>query len=103
MPVVAVQEIDSVVEVETGKTIVMGGLMEEDGRADDQGVPVLAEIPFFGRLFKSRQESNSQNELVIFLRATIVDRPGIHPKDGQLLTDFTRDPRTFRSPAIIEY
>lgn len=100
IPVVAVQEIDSVVEVETGKTVVMGGLMEENGQAADQGVPGAAELPFLGWLFKSRQEAKRQSELVIFLRATIVKESVLPPKDRQLLDDFTSDPRPYGAPSL---
>lgn len=100
IPIVAIQEIDSVVEVENGKTVVMGGLMEESGSAADQGVPGASEVPWLGRLFKSRQEASSQSELVIFLRATIVEESYIPAKDRQLLDDFSHDPRPYGAPAI---
>ena len=100
IPIVAVQEIDSVVEVETGKTVIMGGLMEEANLSADQGVPGLAQTPILGRLFKSRQEASSQSELVIFLRATIVKDSLLPLKDRQLLEDFATDPRPYGAPSL---
>ena len=94
VPVVAVQEIDSVVKMDSGDTIVMGGLMRDDIRRDDQGIPVASEIPLFGNLFKARDEVTEQSELVIFLRATIVDNH-IEDKDIGLYRQFARDPRPF--------
>ena len=97
VPVVAVQEIDSVVKMGSGDTIVMGGLMQDDVRRGDQGVPGLSEIPIFGRLFKTRDETTQQTELVIFLRATIVEDPKVpvtvDPKDIELYERFADDPR----------
>jgi len=95
VPVVAVQEIDSVVKMGSGGTIVMGGLMQDDALRADEGVPGLSRVPLLGHLFKARDEVSSQRELVIFLRATIVadDTAAIGPKDRDLYGSFARDPR----------
>lgn len=100
VPVVAVQEIDSVVKMDSGDTIVMGGLMQDDVSRDDQGVPFLSTIPLLGNLFKARDEVTDRNELVIFLRATIVPRDNpVDDKDLDLYREFARDPRPFAEPS----
>lgn len=51
VPVVAVREIDSVLQMEPGDTIVMGGLMED--RSDDEhtGLPGMKDVPILRHLF----------------------------------------------------
>ncbi|MEZ5823240.1 MAG: hypothetical protein R3C97_00365 [Geminicoccaceae bacterium] len=100
VPVVAVQEIDSVVKMDSGDTIVMGGLMQDDVSRDDQGVPMLSTIPLFGHLFKARDEMTDRSELVIFLRATIIEADDpVGDKDLDLYREFARDPRPFAEPS----
>ena len=98
IPVVAVQEIDSVVTLRSGQVVVMGGLMRDIAINRDEGVPALGQLPGLGYLFKAREESTKQTELVIFLRATIIDQGGIDPVDADLYRRFGGDRRPFPMP-----
>ena len=100
IPVVAVQEIDSVVTMRSGQVVVMGGLMRDIASSQDQGVPALGQLPGRGYLFKARDESTQQTELVIFLRATILDGGGIHPVDAELYRRFGGDRRPLPMPGV---
>jgi general secretion pathway protein D len=100
IPVVAVQEIDSVVTMRSGQVVVMGGLMRDIATNDDEGVPALGQLPGLGYLFKAREESTRQTELVVFLRATILDGGGIHPVDADLYRRFGGDRRPFPMPGV---
>ena len=99
IPVVAVQELDSVVTMRTGQVVVMGGLMRDIATATDSGVPLLGQLPGIGYLFKARDESTQKTELVVFLRATILDdQNDIAPVDADLYREFGRDRRPFPMP-----
>ena len=99
IPVVAVQELDSVVTMRTGQVVVMGGLMRDIATATDSGVPLLGQLPGIGYLFKARDESTQKTELVVFLRATILDdQNNIAPVDADLYREFGRDRRPFPMP-----
>lgn len=93
VPVVAVRELDSVLQMESGDTIVMGGLMED--RSDDEhtGVPGAKDIPIFGHLFGGKTHRHKVSELVIFLRAIVLQLPQIEGADQNVYDGFTRDPR----------
>ena len=58
--------------VETGETIVLGGLIDDDVQESVKKVPVLGNIPLVGRLFKSTSTSRTKRNLIVFLRPTIV-------------------------------
>jgi general secretion pathway protein D len=50
----------------------MGGMIEDKNTRTEQRVPVLGRIPVVGRLFRSNSKDNSKNNLMIFLRATVI-------------------------------
>ena len=58
--------------VETGETIVLGGLIDDDVQESEKKVPVLGNIPVLGKLFKSTSTSRTKRNLIVFLRPTIV-------------------------------
>ena len=93
VPIIAVQEIDSLVTVRSGRVLVMGGLMQDNGVSTDTGLPGASGLPLIGNLFKSRSDFNRQSELVIFLRATIIEDSGATEADVDLYRTFGRDRR----------
>lgn len=94
IPVVEVREMDSMLKLKSGEVMVIGGLMEQNASNTDSGLPGAAEIPIVGNLFKSVNRNTTTNELVIFIRATIVGNEHSVPKeDQQLYNKFTADPR----------
>ncbi|MCB1556580.1 MAG: type II and III secretion system family protein [Alphaproteobacteria bacterium] len=93
VPIVIVQEMDSVINMPSGQAVVMGGLMQDRAETTEHGVPVLSEVPLFGNLFKNHKDSIQKTELVIFLKATIVDGSNVHDTDRQLYKTFSGDRR----------
>lgn len=94
VPQIETRELDSVVKIKSGQTLVIGGLLEDSTNNTEAGVPGASEIPFFGNLFKSVNKTTSKKELVIFIRATIVGSNGILDKaDKTLYKKFGNDPR----------
>lgn len=59
-----------------GQTIVLGGLISEDVRNVKDKVPVLGDLPFLGKLFRSESKSTSKKNLIIFVTPTIIDPSG---------------------------
>lgn len=66
------REIKTTVMAESGDTVVLGGLIDEDVQESVQKVPLLGDIPFIGHLFKSTSNSTRKRNLMVFLRATII-------------------------------
>lgn len=98
VPVVNVQEMDSVVRMHSGEGMVMGGLMQDRTTSEQNGVPVLSEIPMVGSLFRTQGDNIQKNELIVFLRATIIDADGdtVMPADKELYRGFASDRRPLR-------
>mgnify|MGYP001246229054 FL=1 len=66
------RQIQTTVMVETGETIVLGGLIDDDVQESEKKVPVLGNIPVLGKLFKTTSTSRTKRNLIVFLRPTIV-------------------------------
>ena len=61
--------------LQDGQTVIIGGLMQSDKSSTDTKIPLLGDIPVLGNLFKRRQRSSAQTELLIFLTPHIVQNP----------------------------
>ncbi len=98
IPELNVQEIDSVIKVRSGQPIVMGGLLQDRITTSESGVPLLSETPVVGGLFKDHDDLVQKTELVIFLKATILDAPGesVHRTDKDLYRQFSSDRRPLK-------
>jgi general secretion pathway protein D len=94
VPEVNVQEMDSVINLQSGQAVVMGGLMQDRATSSQQGVPVLSEIPYLGAMFRNQSDSNKKTELIIFLKATILDNGNNFTQtDKDLYKQFGNDRR----------
>ncbi len=95
VPEIDVQEIDSVVRLQSGEIAVLGGLLRTEFLNADEGIPVLSRVPLVGNLFKSRDEDTEVSELVVLIRAVSQRAPRPDAADRRLFRDFTQDPRPF--------
>jgi MSHA type pilus biogenesis protein MshL len=77
VPEIQVRELESVLQVGSGQTIVLGGLMEDDATFNREQVPVAGNIPVAGELLRFRNERVQKRELIIFLRPTVIANPSL--------------------------
>lgn len=92
IPVIKIDEINSVLRL-GNEMVILGGMMQEVVRNDQQGFPGLMDNPLSG-LFSDKHDNRAVKELVIFLRSVkLDDEPEISDADQRLLTNFTNDPR----------
>lgn len=59
-----------------GQTVVLGGLISEDVARVKDKVPVLGDLPFAGRFFRSESTRSLKRNLMIFVTPTIIDPAG---------------------------
>ena len=67
-----------------GRVVVLGGLIKDDVQDATQKVPLLGDIPFFGRLFRNDAVQVVKTNLLIFIRPTII-------RDDEQLAGATAD------------
>lgn len=72
VPIVTTSEAETTVVVKDGVNILIGGLRKLSRDKEDKQVPVLGSIPLVGKLFKSKRDEWSRNELVILITPRIV-------------------------------
>ena len=58
--------------VDDSQTIVIGGLLEDEGGASKSKVPLLGDIPVLGHLFRKDNITNRKRNLMLFIRPTIM-------------------------------
>jgi type IV pilus assembly protein PilQ len=58
--------------VRSGDTVVIGGIYTENESLNEDGIPGLRRLPFFGWLFKAQSTSLQKTELLIFLTPTVI-------------------------------
>ncbi|MEL7486193.1 MAG: type II and III secretion system protein family protein [Pseudomonadota bacterium] len=73
IPGLTVRRAKTTVELPSGGSLVMAGLLQEDMRQTIDGVPGLKDIPLLGQLFRSRDYQNAETELVIIVTPYIVE------------------------------
>ena len=66
------RKIETKVLAKDGAVVVLGGLVKDDVQNSEQKVPLLGDIPFFGRLFRSDVVSVTKSNLLVFIRSTII-------------------------------
>jgi general secretion pathway protein D len=59
-----------------GQTVVLGGLLAEDQIRFKDKVPMLGDLPYVGRLFRSESTQTRKKNLVIFVTPRIIDPAG---------------------------
>lgn len=71
-PPIIKKEAKTVLKVRDGQTAVIGGVFVTNEGVSQSGLPFLSKIPVLGWLFKSREKSRTNDELLIFLTPKIV-------------------------------
>ncbi|HWL54229.1 MAG TPA: Amuc_1098 family type IV pilus outer membrane protein [Chthoniobacteraceae bacterium] len=75
-PIFSTRKVTTSVSVWDGQTVMLGGLMREDVQKVEDKVPLLGDIPFVGRLFRSSVDQHLKRNLVIFVSARLINPAG---------------------------
>jgi general secretion pathway protein D len=78
------RKIQTKILAQDGRVVVLGGLIKDDVQDASQKVPILGDIPFLGRLFRTDAVKVTKSNLLIFIRATII-------RDDEQLAGATAD------------
>jgi pilus assembly protein CpaC len=69
VPALRVSKMDTQVDMEVGKAVLLSGLMESRQSRNLQGIPFLSDVPVLGELFRSHDFQENRSELVILIEA----------------------------------
>jgi len=98
--VIAKRSAETRVVVADGKTVVIGGLMEDQETESVRKVPILGDIPVLGFFFRRTIKEKSKTELLIFLTPTVIESVAALDKltlDERKSTELT--PGALKDPA----
>ena len=91
IPGLSVRRASSTVELPSGGSLMIAGLLREDTRQNIDKLPALGDLPVLGALFRSRDYLSGETELVIIIEAFVVSptSPGRMqtPADGLLIAN----------------
>jgi len=83
---IAQRTVDSTVVVNSGQTIILGGLISETSNDTKDGIPILMDLPGVGKMFSNTTKDVARTELII----TITPRVVANPMQAKVLTDELR-------------
>lgn len=99
------RQVQSIVRVADSTPFIIGGLISTLSNRQDEGVPVLSDIPLLGRLFRRTRTDSDKKEVIVVLTPHVVpveDRSFSYviPKDSDIFNSF--DKQLFRNAYRIE-
>ncbi len=83
IPQIQVREMESILQVNSGSTAVLGGLMQDEIVGNSDKVPGISEIPGVGKVFTGKNDASQKTELVIFLRPTVITNASLESDELQ--------------------
>lgn len=85
IPALSIRRAKTTVELPSGGTIMMAGLIKQDTRRLSKGVPGLRQVPVLGSFFRAEEHEIDETELVILVTPVAVE--GGSPDEFRLPTD----------------
>lgn len=70
------REVATKLTVQSGETVVMGGLIDTVAQSTEHKVPLLGDLPIIGALFRSTNITEQRRNLLIFVTATVISDTG---------------------------
>ncbi len=80
-PVISTRTIDTTIRLKDGETNFLAGLLRNDEKGSQSGLPGLSEIPVLGRLFSNKRTENSRSDVILTLTPHIVRNAEITEDD----------------------
>lgn len=73
MPATAKSSAETMVNIPSGMTMVIGGLLNSDDTKNISKIPLLGDIPFLGELFKYHNDTKQKSEIMILITPRVVN------------------------------
>ncbi|MEE7502571.1 type II secretion system protein GspD [Methylobacterium mesophilicum] len=75
-PTIRLRQVMSTVAVKSGEEIMLGGIIQRNREWENDGIPILKDIPVLGKAFTSNAENmRGRTELIVIIRPTIMKNP----------------------------
>ncbi|GGY32483.1 type II secretion system protein GspD [Rhodanobacter panaciterrae] len=84
---IAQRDVATQVAVQSGQTVLLGGLIQQDESGTDTGIPGLNRIPWLGRLFGTTSRGKARTELIVLITPRVIRGA----EDAKQITDDYQD------------
>ena len=88
VPQIQVREMESVLQLVSGQTAILGGLMQDNIERNTDQIPGIGSIPRLGEAFQYRNDNVQKTELVIFIRPVVINNPSMDSEELKHLRKF---------------
>jgi pilus assembly protein CpaC len=80
VPALLVRRAETTIELKSGQSFAMAGLLSDSSNAINSSIPGLGQLPVLGPLFRSVQYQKRETELVILVTANLVEPLDVDPE-----------------------
>jgi general secretion pathway protein D len=82
-PPISQRSLQTQIAVQSGQTVLLGGLISENDTNSQNGVPLLSDVPVLGKLFSSTTNHRDRTEIIVLITPRVV----YNSEDAQVMTD----------------
>lgn len=102
VPGIATREAESEVNVRSGMTMAIGGLINSEDAKIVSKIPLLGDLPIIGRFFRHTSNTRDKRELIILITPTLVADDTPAPMSRRMKESYEASERTARNRELVE-
>lgn len=102
IPGILSREADTEVNVHSGMTMVIGGLINSEDSKSISKIPLLGDLPIIGRFFQHTSKSRDKRELIILITPTLVSDDTPSPMSQRMKESYEEIERAARNRELVE-
>lgn len=102
IPGILSREADAEVNVHSGMTMVIGGLINSEDSKSISKIPLLGDLPIIGRFFQHTSKSRDKRELIILITPTLVSDDTPAPMSRRMKESYEEIERAARNRELVE-
>ena len=89
-PIISNRHANAVVNLESGTSMLIGGLMDSSESKTISKIPLLGDIPIIGEFFKYSYKTRNKRELIIIVTPTVVEATNFAPMTDEMRNNFAQ-------------
>lgn len=102
VPGIATREAESEVNVRSGMTMAIGGLINSEDAKIVSKIPLLGDLPIIGRFFRHTSNTRDKRELIILITPTLVADDTPAPMSQRMKESYEEIERVARNRELVE-
>lgn len=92
-PTINTRKLAADISMENSQTVILGGLVQNEIRHSEGGIPVLKDIPYIGKyLFGNTTDDETRTELLVFMTPYVINRPEDMDREARRRKDYVNAP-----------